>query len=191
MTKEIYFSIDMESDGPCPGLNSMLSLAAVAVRENGEVLGTWTANLATLPEASSSASAMQFWSRFPKAYEATRQLVQEPADAMIDFVNWVDSWQGVPVAVAFPAGFDFTWVYYYTHRFVGRCPFSHSAVDMKTLAWCYMGGNYRHATKRNWPRRWFNHQLPHTHVALDDAQEQAQTFLNMLKDIRQSQSGID
>ncbi len=72
-------------------------------------------------------------------------------------------------------------VYWYLIRFAGRSPFSHSALDMKTLAFALLGTGYRGAAKRNMPRDWFPEGLPHTHVALDDAREQGQLFVNMLR----------
>lgn len=184
MSKEVYFSIDIETDGPCPGINSMLSLGAVAMSEASGVMSEFTVNLETLPEASpNERTTRDFWSRFPAEYELTRQNTKPPLEAMNEFRTWVRSLGGVSVAVAFPAGFDFSWMWYYLNRFGSDSPFSHSCIDIKTLAWCLLGGNYRHATKRNWPRRWFS-ALPHTHVAIDDAREQGETFLHMLSDLR-------
>jgi hypothetical protein len=88
--------------------------------------------------------------------------------------------KGKPVFVAYPAGFDFLFVYWYLMRFVGESPFSHSALDMKTYAMALLKIGYRDSTKRNMPRDWFD-KLPHTHVALDDAIEQGALFCNMLK----------
>ena len=42
---EIYVSIDIESDGPVPGLNSMLSLGAVAFDPVGKVLSKFQRNM--------------------------------------------------------------------------------------------------------------------------------------------------
>jgi len=42
-----------------------------------------------------------------------------------------------------------------------------------------LGKDYRQSVKRNMPRRWFD-EVPHTHVALDDAVEQGRLFCNML-----------
>lgn len=185
MTKEIYFSIDMEADGPCPGLNSMLSLGAVAMSEQSGVLGEFYMNLQLLPEAQPHAlTQANFWDKFPHMYEITRQDPQPPEVVMDAFRSWIRSWGGTPVAVAFPAGFDFSWLWYYLNRFGGDCPFSHSCIDMKTLAWCVMGGNYRHATKRRWPSHWFHPTIKHNHHALQDAQEQGHTFRAMLQDLR-------
>ena len=84
--------------------------------------------------------------------------------------------------VAYPAGFDFLFVYWYLIRFVGESPFSFSALDMKTFAMALLKSEYRVVSKNNMPKRWFD-PLPHTHVALDDAIEQGALFCNMLAEI--------
>jgi DNA polymerase III alpha subunit (gram-positive type) len=95
------------------------------------------------------------------------------------------------VFVAYPAGFDFMFVYWYLMRFAGESPFSHSALDMKTFAMATLQLDYRDSTKRAMPRRWFD-KLPHTHVALDDAIEQGALFCNMLAESRAAgQEGPD
>ena len=81
--------------------------------------------------------------------------------------------------VAYPAAFDFMFVYWYLIRFTGESPFSHSALDIKTFAMAMLKTNYRDSTKRNMPRHWFD-KLPHRHIALDDAIEQGALFCNML-----------
>ena len=42
---------------------------------------------------------------------------------------------------------------------------------------------YRDSTKKQMPRAWFD-DLPHTHVALDDAIEQGALFCNILRIVR-------
>ena len=71
-------------------------------------------------------------------------------------------------------------VYWYLIRFTGESPFSHSALDMKTLAMAILGKEYRQSTKRSMPREWFE-PIKHTHIALDDAIEQGLLFCNMLR----------
>jgi DNA polymerase III alpha subunit (gram-positive type) len=122
---------------------------------------------------------MEWWGRNRKAWEATRVNPVAPDVAMPRYVEWVKSLAGKPVFVAYPAGFDFLFVYWYLIRFAGESPFSHSALDMKTFAMSLMGCGFRDATKRNMPRHWFD-KLPHTHRALDDAIEQGALFCNML-----------
>jgi len=100
---------------------------------------------------------------------------------MVEYVAWVKSLPGKPVFAAYPAGFDFLFVYWYLIRFTGASPFSHSALDMKSMAMVLLGTGYRDSTKRNMPREWFG-PAPHTHVALDDAIEQGELLCNMLTD---------
>ncbi len=50
-SKEIYVSTDVEADGPIPGPNSMLSFGSAAYTGGKELIGTFSANLETLPGA--------------------------------------------------------------------------------------------------------------------------------------------
>jgi ribonuclease T len=62
-----------------------------------------------------------------------------PAEAMRCFEDWVLQVAEPPckpIFVAFNAPFDWMFVNDYFHRFLGRNPFGHSAVDTKAL---YMG----------------------------------------------------
>jgi hypothetical protein len=179
---EIYISTDVETDGPIPGPNSMLSFASAAFRPDSKTpLGTFSANLELLPGATPDPGTMNFWQQNKAAYDATRTGLKEPADAMTQYVQWIKSLPGKPVFVAYPAGFDFLFVYWYLIRFTGSSPFSHSALDMKTMAMALLGTEYRESVKRNMPRHWLG-PAAHTHVALDDAIEQGELFCNMLAD---------
>jgi hypothetical protein len=180
---EIYISTDVETDGPIPGPNSMLSFASAAFTSDKTRLSTFTANLELLPGATPDPGTMNFWKQNADAYAATRTGLKDPAVAMTQYVQWVKSLPGKPVFVAYPAGFDFLFVYWYLIRFTGASPFSHSALDMKTMAMVLLGTDYRESVKRNMPKRWFGPE-PHTHVALDDAIEQGELFCNMLADAR-------
>ena len=40
-----YVVIDAEFDGPLPGINSMISLGAVAINKNGDTLGDFEINI--------------------------------------------------------------------------------------------------------------------------------------------------
>lgn len=182
INNEIYVSTDVETDGPCPGLNSMLSFGSAAYTPDKKLIGTFSANLHTLPYASPHPETKAFWEKNPEAWAACRKDLQNPADVMPEYVRWVKALPGKPVFVAYPAGFDFNWIFRYLHEFTGESPFSHSALDIKTLAMCLLKTTYRNSTKRNMPRRWFD-PLPHTHIALDDAIEQGAMFCNMLAEL--------
>ena len=177
---EIYLSTDVETDGPIPGPHSMLSFASAAYTGEKELIATFSANLETLPDAVAHPETTAWWATQPEAWAACRTNPEAPATAMARYVRWIRSLPGRPVFVAYPAGFDFLFVYWYLMRFVGESPFSHSALDMKSFAMALLGKGYRESTKRNMPKTWFD-ALPHTHIALDDAIEQGALFCNMLQ----------
>jgi hypothetical protein len=185
---ETYVSTDIEADGPIPGPHSMLSMASAAFTADGELVGTFTANLELLDGATGDPRTMAWWQTQAAAWEACREGARPPADVMREYVAWVAGLPGRPVFVAYPAGFDFTFVYWYLVRFTGGSPFSHSALDMKTLAMALLGIDYRDATKRAFPGRWKSARK-HTHVALDDALEQGETFVKMLAEARRRGGG--
>ena len=184
---EIYVSTDVESDGPIPGPHSMLSFGSAAYLSDKTLLGTFSANLETLPGATGHPETMTWWKTQPGAWKACRENLETPETALPRYVAWLKSLPGNPVFVAYPAGYDFLFVYWYLIRFAGESPFSHSALDIKTLAMALMHCDYRDATKRNMPKRWFGKQ-PHTHKALDDAIEQGVLFCNMLKELSTERS---
>jgi hypothetical protein len=187
MSVEIYVSTDVEADGPIPGPHSMLSFASAAYTADKKLIGTFSANLELLEGAAPHPVQEAWWKTQPEAWAACRKDLQQPAAALVAYVEWVEALPGKPVFVAMPAGFDFTFMFWYMMRFTGRCPFSWSALDIKTLAFAMTGLPYRKCIKPRFPKHWFDDH-PHTHVALDDAIEQGALFCNMLAELRASQS---
>lgn len=177
--EEIYVSTDVESDGPIPGMNSMLSFGSAAYLADKTLLATFSANLEILPEAKANPSTMEWWLTQPEAWAACRENPQSPEKAMKEYVVWLKSLPGRPIFVGYPVGFDFTFIYWYLMRYAGESPFSFSALDIKTYAMAMLKKDYRRSTKRNMPKHWFD-PMPHTHIALDDAIEQGALFCNML-----------
>ena len=177
---EIYVSTDCETDGPIPGPHSMLSFGSAAYTADKQLTSTFTANLDTLPGANGHPDTMAWWQTQPEAWVACRSNLQTPGQAMTRYLAWLKALPGKPVFVAYPVAFDFMFVYWYLIRFAGESPFSHSALDVKTMAMVLLKTDYRDSTKRNMPKRWFADNLPHTHTALDDAIEQGMLFCNML-----------
>ena len=189
--QEIYISTDVESDGPCPGLNNMLSLgAAVTDPETEEVISSWYGTFELLPDCSPHPDTMEnFWEKpeNQKAWEAARKNPRDPKILMEEFVIWVESFGGRPVFVNYPLAYDWKWIDYYLHRFIGRNPFGFSAaLDIKSIVY---GGRFCKSTtfkgvsKRYMPKRWFKNLPPHTHIADEDAIEQSVLFHRIRKEI--------
>jgi DNA polymerase III alpha subunit (gram-positive type) len=181
--KETYISIDVETDGSCPGFNSMLSLGAIAFDHEGLVFSDFSANLEPLEGATPNLDTMKWWEGYPEEYELATYNPLPAYRAMQDFHAWVKALPGRPVFVAYPLGFDFTFVYWYLCKFVGQSPFAFSGIDIKTLAWTLCGGEFRGIRKGRFPESFFPENAGHAHIALDDAREQAEIFLRIVAQI--------
>lgn len=180
MDSTFYVSVDIETDGRIPSENSMLSLgAAVCQIENG-IIDKFKVNLKPLLGASQYGPTMDWWKKQPEAWVKSTEDAVDPNEAMNKFRGFLSKYPK-PVCIAYPAGFDFTFIYWYLIKFGGQSPFSFSCLDIKTLAAERLGIPYRSAVKRNMPKHWFG-ETPHTHCALDDAVGQAELFLNIMKD---------
>lgn len=173
-------STDVEADGPIPGSYSMLSFASAAYLADKTLVSTFTANLKTLPTAKEHPQTMDWWRQNPSAWDACRLNCQEPSKVMHDYAHWVQYLPGKSVFVAYPAAYDFMFIYWYLMEFVGNSPFGHNALDIRSFAMSLLKTTYKGASKRNMPTDWFD-QLPHTHIALDDAVAQGALLCNMLK----------
>ena len=177
---ETYISTDIETDGPIPGENSMLSLGSVAFDANGVEIASFEINFETLPGAKTNPDTMKWWKTQPAAWTAARTNPVAPTAAMARYLAWVEGLPGEPVFVAYPLLFDMMFVYWYLIRFCGRSPFSHSGIDIKTMAYAAMGsGTYRGASKKNMPKHWKEPRALHSHVAIEDAREQGRLFFNI------------
>ena len=180
---EIYVSTDIETNGPVPGLYSMLSFASAAFDKHGNLISKFSANLELLDGASEDKRTMEeFWAKNPEAWKACRSDLKPIKETMTKYVKWVNSLSGKPVFVGYPATFDFMFVYWYIIYSGLESPFSFSALDVKTYAMAVLKKNYRDSVKRNFPKKWFSESNKHTHVALDDAIEQGELFINILKE---------
>ena len=178
---ETYVSVDIEATGPIPGPYSMVSIGCVAYDASLRCVGTFFSNIEELPFASVHPETQKFWENNKDAWLATRCDPKTPDHAMIELLKWVNSLTGKPVFVAYPAAFDWMFVAWYLHMFGEKTnPFSFSALDMKTYAMAMLRTPFRATVKKAFPEKWKN-VSKHTHVALDDAREQGDLFLEMLK----------
>lgn len=186
--EDVYFSVDVEADGPIPLVHSMLSLGAcVAGTFDGRRFDRHDPSAATFyaelkpvsDEVDAAALAVSGLDR-----EHLRQEGEDPAEAMTRFAAWVRDVAdaGRPVLVAYPAAYDWPWVSAYLSRYAaGGSPFGFSGVlDMKTMYAVKAGVRIGKAVKRRMPAQLLSNR-PHTHNALDDAVEQAELFANLME----------
>lgn len=167
---EIFISVDVETSGPIPGEFSMLSLGACLVDDDQQSFSCLFKPLNDRAD--------------PKALEVTGLSLSElsrsgetPEAAMARFAAWI--WEvaegGEPILVGFNAPFDWSFVNYYFHRFVGSNPFGFTALDIKAY---YMGltrGSWAD-TKSSRIAKQLQPRLVGDHDALHDARYQAELF---------------
>lgn len=186
MRNDIYISADVEADGPIPGRYSMLSFGlAVAARFDGTSFArarpgeqTFYTELAPISDDFVPAAlAVSGLDRDQLAFQG-----QKPDHAMTDAANWVRETVGDyrPVLVAYPASFDWMFLYWYFQAFAdGGSPFGFSdCLDIKTFYAARASVLWGKATKGAMPPALLS-KLPHTHHALDDAIEQGELFANL------------
>jgi DNA polymerase III epsilon subunit-like protein len=182
---DVYISVDIEADGPIPGDYSMLSF--------GMTVAGWYDGARLTPD---DPTANTFYVELkpitdkfdPKALavagldrNALQRDGEEPAAAMARAAEWVDSVSTVhvPVLVAWPAEFDWSFLHWYFIRYLGRDPFGYSScIDTKAFYLARSGLTTRAAHEGGLPPE-LRSTLPHTHDALDDAMAHAERFANI------------
>lgn len=175
----IYFSIDIETNGLCPGINSMISLGAAAFDiETGEIADARKWNILPLPDLEVDADTMMFWDRFPEAYLRATVNAEHASHVMFAFREWVQHMSNndpTPVAAAWKPGFDLAFLRYYEFRFLGKAIFGRggSGLDIKTATAIALNQPFRETQIGTVPSWMKNGQENHTHDAMEDAIEQA------------------
>jgi hypothetical protein len=158
----------------------MLSFASAAYAADGQLLGTFSANLESLPGAAADPRTMEWWKQFPESWEACHRDQRTPEAAMREYLAWLNGLPGQVVFAGFPAGWDFMWIYWYLVRFTGERPFRECALDMRSYAMGMRKTTFQRTSRTYLPKRWFDPALAHTHVALDDALEQGTMLSRMI-----------
>jgi hypothetical protein len=178
-------SLDVEADGPCPGLHSMLSFALAAFTLDKQLVGTFTRNLELLPGARPDDRTMHWWSTVENvgAYHLSRENLASPHAAMTECRAWLETLRGWgrPIVCGAPSGFDFTFLYYYFQRELEESPIGFASLDMRSYAAAVLKKQYRQVGKMQLPPEWIEPDFPHTHVAMDDAIEQGCIIINMIR----------
>lgn len=159
-----HFTFDVEADGPCPGLYSMVSFGVVAVWDEtiafkGELAPVTSA---FVPEA----LAVSGLSRC--AHEAK----PDPSETMVAFDKWLLDLCGSskPTLWSDNPAFDWQWINYYMHRYIGsnRCGYS-----ARRISYFYAGYKRKVGCTQQWKRL---RRTNHTHDPVDDARGNAEAL---------------
>ena len=181
--EETYLFLDIEADGPVPGMHSMLAMGIAAFNWKGDVIDHFYAKLQRLPEATIDPVTEIWWRQQPMAaYIEARSNAYPPARVMRKFQKWWNgwsSWYPNPVLVANPIHFDGAWLRYYAYRYLRSDVFGGREVrciDMYSLAIGKYGGGNRHVNYD------VNDYGEKPHHALKDVYIQAASFFDMVQD---------
>jgi uncharacterized protein YhfF len=191
----IFIVTDIESDGPTPLHNSMLSFASVAIEANGTRHGEFEGVLKARADRQPAKITMDWWASQPEAWKAATEGAEDPSVVMPRFADWVDALPGPKVFVAAPMIFDGLWMDHYLDEFAGtralsgpfkeRQIFRGGGVCLYTMAGTLRGAPYLDWGMSKLPAEFYGH-IPHTHRAIDDARG----FANVLVELFQLSSAL-
>ena len=128
---ELFISVDVEASGPIPGEYSLLQIGACAI-------GRPAPSFDCLLKPISDRSVPEALAITGLDLDNLARIGRSPAEAMGEFESWILATAGSkrPVMVGLNAPFDWSFINYYFHRFLGRNPFGISALDIKSA---YLG----------------------------------------------------
>jgi hypothetical protein len=160
-----YIMVDIESDGPIPGDYSMVCFGAIVVEPSLD--RTFYGRLNPISEKwIPDALAVSGFTR-----EETLAF-DDPRTVMQQFADWIRMVShGQPMFIFDNNGFDWQFINWYFHRFLGENPFGFSSTNLGSL---YKGLvkdmhlNFKHLRKTK-----------HTHNPVDDAKGNAEALLQI------------
>lgn len=175
MKTETYISVDVETAGPFPGNYSLLAIGACLVTDPNK---NFYVEIQPV-NSDATAEALEI-SQLDLA--ALQENGLPPKEAMSRFSQWVAGATpegSQPIFVAFNAPFDWMFISDYFYRYLGHNPFGHKALDIKAFYMGFMGVPWDKTGWRTVANRYLNNRLL-SHHALQDAQDQAEVFRQML-----------
>ena len=186
-----YVVTDIETDGPSPLRNSMLSFASVAIDYDGAELGVFEANLKPRADRAPEPETLDWWQTQPEAWAAATADAEDPARAgvMADYVAWIRALPGLKAFVAAPIMFDGPFIDHYLDTFTGERAlggaisklklFRGGGICLYTLSGTLRGLHYTAWNSKNAPPDWYGN-VAHTHKAIDDARGSAHLFVRLM-----------
>jgi len=154
--------VDVESDGPCPGLYSMVSFGAVLVNDLSKTFYGKTAPIS--PNAQPEAL------RIINILRSEHETYPDPVETMKEFGDWLKQVTHKPIFISDNPAFDWQWINYYFHRFYGGNPFGFSA---RRIGDIYSGLVKDMRKASEWKKL---RVTEHTHNPVDDAMGNAEAL---------------
>lgn len=157
--------VDVEADGPCPGLYSLVCFGAVVLRSKKSFYGQCKPleNATWQPEA----LAVSGFTR------QQHECFDSPNVTFIKFYHWVKQFDR-PTFVSDNPAFDWQFVNYYFHKYCTDNPFGFSA---RRIGDFYAGLKGNFYERQDW-KKW--RKTKHTHNPVDDAMGNVEALERML-----------
>lgn len=198
MRQNIYISVDVEASAQAPSVGSLLSIGATVEGDTSKrfyvefkpINSRFDPGAMTKCTFSAAVTkrAKELGGDAKAILKALAELGIHPEEAMKRFEKWilyVTQHEKRAVFTGFNLPFDWMWVCDYFWRFLGRNPFGHNALDIKSYYMGMAGCEWHETGKRSIPAE-FHSGRRHTHKADDDALEQAEMFTKMRRRRRRS-----
>jgi hypothetical protein len=185
---DLYFSADVETDGPIPGPYSILSFAIVYAGSFDGVQFKRPESYDRIfyRELKPISTSFQQEALDVNGLDRDRLCIEglAPEVAMTEAFNWINenADRAKPVLVAYPLSFDWTWLYWYFIQFCkSGSPFDYSrCFDIKTALAVKARIPISEAGRSRLDSS-LSSKREHTHHAVDDAIEQAEIFANIFE----------
>lgn len=165
-------SVDVESDGPVPGLYSLVSFGAVIVSDQTKSFYGQVKPISKqwIPEA----LAVSGFSR------EEHETFDEPVDVFNNFKKWLEeNIDGRPVFISDNLAYDWQFINYYFHAYIGSNPFGFSGRRI--------GDIYSGYTRQIRTPKWkFLRNTKHTHNPVDDAKGNAEAIAKIISMMKQA-----
>lgn len=163
-----YYMVDVEANGPLPGKHSMFMVGVVKVDQKGfphRFLGKLKPIFAEHEDIGYQLSNT--------SHEEMLKIGKDPKEVMMDLKKFLDETNvgRSPMFISDNNGYDFMWVTWYFHLFLGESPFGHSSTNLGSLYKGLVGDtfkNFKHLRKTE-----------HSHDPVQDCLGNCEALLHM------------
>ena len=163
-----YIVVDVEADGEIPGEYSMVCFGAVLLDEKLET-HFYGATLPISKNWRPDALAVSGFTR------EDHEGFDDPKKVMQMFYKWIiENSKGKPVFISDNVAFDWQWINYYFHKYIGENPFGYSGRRIGDL---YCGMKLNTSLNQEWKRKY--RKTKHDHNPVNDAKGNAEALLAM------------
>jgi DNA polymerase III epsilon subunit-like protein len=163
-----FIVVDVEADGPIPHKYSMVCFGAVVVEPS--LSKTYYGKTAPISkEWMPDALAVSGFSR------EEHEQFDDPKLVMDNFAKWLsENSNGKPIFISDNPAFDWQWINFYFHTYLGKNPFGFSARRIGDL---YCGMKLDSGLNSEWKR--LLRKTSHDHHPVNDAKGNAEALLAM------------